>query len=394
MFSPLFGYTAKVLIGTSGWSYDDWVDVFYEREERMFQQYTRVFDTAEINSTFYKIPPPSFIAGLARSSPRGFVFSVKLHKEITHKKMVDPKLAVERDVRNFLKLLDPLKKQDKLGAILVQLPPEPKEKFPRFEEFLDILASMDGYRFAVEFRDESWISEETWKMLRERNVAYCIVDEPLLPPITVVTTDFAYIRWHGRGGRPWYYYLYSVDELREWVPRVLEVAKKVKVIYGYFNNHFRGFAPRNALQILTLLGLATQRQRIVLKRMDEYFKTRALEKVKQKFKALQAPSVRDLLSLLVSEKRLKRAEEMSDKELRYEDRGSEIVCKIRAYKIVIDLNEKAIVHDCADWQKLVESKRFCKHLAKLFLSLPQERATKLLETIISELDDWDFRYGD
>ena len=128
----------------------------------------------------------------------------------------------------------------------------------------------EDYEFAVEFRDHSWLRKETWKLLRDRNVAYTIVDEPLLPPDLQVTADFAYIRWHGRGVRPWYNYHYSKEELQEWVPKVKKVGGKVEKVYGYFNNHYHGYAAENCIEILEMLNAAKPPQSEVKQRIIKY----------------------------------------------------------------------------------------------------------------------------
>jgi len=99
-------------------------------------------------------------------------------------------------------LINPLRLDGKLGCVLVQLPPSIEFDLELLEKFLEVLPT--NFRFAVEFRDVSWLREETWRLLEKHRVAYTIVDEPLLPPDMHVTTDIAYIRWHGRGRRPWY----------------------------------------------------------------------------------------------------------------------------------------------------------------------------------------------
>ena len=96
--------------------------------------------------------------------------------------------------------------------------------------------------------------------MRDKNVANVIVDEPLLPPDTIVTADFAFIRWHGQGRRPWYNYRYTDGELSKWAPKVKEVTTRVKKTYGYFNNHFRGFAVDNSLKMMGMLGVARPEQ--------------------------------------------------------------------------------------------------------------------------------------
>jgi hypothetical protein len=121
------------------------------------------------------------------------------------------------------------------------------------EAFFRLLDPM--FKYAAEFRSLSWMRDETWELLKKYSVAYTIVDEPLLPSETHLTTDFAYFRWHGRGEDIWFDYRYSKEELEPWVPKIEEVARKVKRVYGYFNNHYHGYAPENCLQLLERLGL-------------------------------------------------------------------------------------------------------------------------------------------
>jgi uncharacterized protein YecE (DUF72 family) len=113
----------------------------------------------------------------------------------------------------------------------------------------------------VEFRNLSWMRDETWSLLERYKVAYVIVDEPLLPPEVHLTADFAYFRWHGRGERPWFDYRYSKEELDRWIPKVEETAGKVKKVVGYFNNHYHGYAPENCLYLIEKLGLLSEEQK-------------------------------------------------------------------------------------------------------------------------------------
>ena len=119
------------------------------------------------------------------------------------------------------------------------------------------------FRYAVEFRNVTWLMPETrtFKLLEQYGVAYTNVDEPLLPPEMHLTADFAYFRWHGHGENIWFDYRYSKDELEPWVPKVEEAAGKVKKVYGYFNNHYHGYAPENCLQLMERLGLLSQEQK-------------------------------------------------------------------------------------------------------------------------------------
>jgi uncharacterized protein YecE (DUF72 family) len=250
-----------LFIGTSGWSYKEWNGVFYPTADtNKLSYYSKVFGTAEVDSTFYAYPSKGLVLGWARYSPDNFVFSVKLPQELTHDKRLDVSKGVETDLVRFLSLMKPLIAAGKLGPVLIQLPPSYsyEKDFERLKGFLGIIP--DDVKFAVEFRHPSWLREDVWDLLKSRNVANVIVDEPLLPPDTVVTADFAFIRWHGHGTRPWYNYRYKDKELKAWVPKVQEVVARTKTTYGYFNNHFRGFAVENSLKMMGMLGVANAKQ--------------------------------------------------------------------------------------------------------------------------------------
>jgi uncharacterized protein YecE (DUF72 family) len=140
--------------------------------------------------------------------------------------------------------------------------------------FLEVVPS--DVRFAVEFRNSSWLGKgDADDLLRSHNVAKTIVDEPLLPPETDMTADFAFIRWHGRGRRLWYSYRYSDSELEAWVPKVKEVASKAKKVFGYANNHPYGHAVETALKEMELLGIASKEQRELLPKVSKAIDERA-----------------------------------------------------------------------------------------------------------------------
>ena len=185
----------EIILGTSGWSYKDWEGIFYKPGESKFRKYCQVFNAVEIDSTFYSYPNPEFIEGLAKAAPEGFTFAAKIPSLITHDKKLDIGKAVEKDLTRFLELMSPLKNSKKLGPLLIQLPPKfvYPDHFEILSNFLKILPR--DYRFAVEFRDVSWLRSDVLNTLSKYDVAYTIVDEPLLPPELHVTTDFAYVRW-------------------------------------------------------------------------------------------------------------------------------------------------------------------------------------------------------
>jgi uncharacterized protein YecE (DUF72 family) len=152
----------------------------------------------------------------------------------------------------------PLQLGGKLGCFLIQLPPKYSYNPDNLEVFFKLLDPI--FKYAVEFRNKTWLREETWKLLEEYQVAYTIVDEPLLSPEVHLTADFAYFRWHGKGARIWFDYKYSAEELEPLVPKVIGTSNQVKKVYGYFNNHYHGYAPENCLQLLEKLGILSEDQ--------------------------------------------------------------------------------------------------------------------------------------
>jgi uncharacterized protein YecE (DUF72 family) len=382
----------KILIGTSGWDYEDWVGPFYSSSEKKFSTYSQVFRTVEIDSTFYSFPSPSFIRGLSRTAPKGFKFSAKLPKDITHKKLLDVRKGVLEDLSRFLEVLAPLENEDKLGALLIQMPPKTRgEIFENFSKFLENL-DVERYDFVAEFRDESWLNEEVFKLLKKFNVAYCIVDEPLLPPVIEVTGRVAYVRWHGRGSRPWYYYEYREEELKEWLPRLNRIASEVEILYGYFNNHFRGYAPKNALQMLKLLGSIDSNQERVLNQILDYFDKESVRVIKEKGREIiLTRDLNAMLSLFIDRKRLERALEEKDNVRIIEHDNNVLAGTVKDYSFKINLVDKTIVHDCEDWRKRLSTKQFCKHIGSIFLYLAKDDAVNILIDIITNIDEWKFQ---
>lgn len=383
----------KIFLGTSGWSYKDWIGPFYtEKDKSMLNAYSKVFKTVEIDSTFYRYPSKGTVMGWAKYSPEGFIYTAKLPKLITHEKKLDLDEGLEEDLQKFIELLEPLYLGGKLGCILIQLPPKLDYKPKEMEDFFKILPTY--IKFAVEFRDPSWMREETWALLEKYHVAYTIVDEPLLPPEIHITSNIAYFRWHGHGTRPWYNYRYRHEELEPWTPKVKEVAEKVEKVYGYFNNHYHGYAVENCLQVLEMLGALTQEQKEAKNNVDNYFKTtaRTKESTLEVFVEPKEMSFDALLRYFIDVDRLKRAQRIKDNELTIQQQtDSQIQAIIREYHIVIDLQNRVILHDCADWSKMLSNKRLCKHLGKLLLALDREKATNILRQMYANKEAWEFK---
>ena len=258
----------NIHLGTCGWTYKEWEGNFYQKKssESKLRSYSRVFKTAEIDSTFYRNPSRGAVLGWLKYSPSDFVFSAKLPKTITHDNVLGLRKDVRADLEVFLDLMQPLQLGGKLACLLIQLPPMYCYNPQNLEAFFQLLDSR--FRYAVEFRNLTWLlpGTETFKLLEKYQVAYTVVDEPLLPSDVHVTADFTYFRWHGRGENIWFDYRYSLEELEPWVGKVQQTAKVAKNVYGYFNNHYHGYAPENCLQLLERLGLLSLEQNKVMER--------------------------------------------------------------------------------------------------------------------------------
>ncbi|MHA1617381.1 MAG: DUF72 domain-containing protein [Candidatus Njordarchaeales archaeon] len=244
----------KYWIGCSGYSYDDWIGRFYPsniEKKDILEYYVKKFNTVEINSTFYQIPDRRIVSHWAARAPPYFRYSIKFYQGITHeRKLYHTRPVIDK----FLNVLQPLIIRGKVAVFLIQLPASIGKNLQKLESFINELPK--GFKYAIEFRHHSWLTDDTFQLLDKYNIAYVIVDEPHLPPIVRITADFAYIRFHGRGRKVWYFYLYSEDELKPWAEKIKkEIEPSVKEIFIYFNNHFRAYAPRNASQFIKLLGL-------------------------------------------------------------------------------------------------------------------------------------------
>ena len=211
----------------------------------MFEFYARHFNTVEINNSFYRLPTPQTFEAWRENAPRDFVFAVKASRFITHmKKLKDAKRSSEK----FFLATDYLEK--KLGPILFQLPPRWKLNIDRLAEFLEALP--DEHRYAIEFRDESWLVTEVFQLLRKYKAAFCIHDFADMKVPIEVTADFAYIRFHGPTSAK-YWGSYSKAELRKWAQRIDGWRRELSSVYVYFNNDPAGEAVKNALTLYVLV---------------------------------------------------------------------------------------------------------------------------------------------
>jgi len=234
-------------IGTSGWHYDHWRDIFYPAKltrAKWLEFYAGHFTTVELNNSFYRLPSETAFANWYNSSPPDFTFAVKVSRFITHiKRLKNSEEALDNFI-NRAKILG-----DKLGPLLYQLPPNMHRHDEVLESFLSNLPR--GIRHVFEFRHHSWLEEKVFAILRKYNVGLCVFDMPFLSCPLVATTDFAYIRFHGSGEL--YSSCYSDEELADWAKKLADLAANLEAVYIYFNNDVEGFAVRNAKTLCSYL---------------------------------------------------------------------------------------------------------------------------------------------
>ena len=244
-----------VRIGCSGWNYPEWRGLFYpkgEPQRRWLELYAQVFDTVEVNNTFYRLPRRDAVTGWAQQTPDTFTFAVKASRYLTHiKRLVD----VSEGIARFYEPLEPLVQAGKLGPVLWQLPATFHRDDERLQGWLEALP--EG-RHTIEFRDPSWFVAPVMTALRERGVALTIGDHPERPFQTdQATADWRFVRFHqgsrGRDGN------YSAGEIETWARRIAQWRRRTEV-YAYFNNDWRGFAPANARDLARRLGVGLSRE--------------------------------------------------------------------------------------------------------------------------------------
>lgn len=256
----MFAGDEQLRIGTSSWSSKDWVGPFYPQglaPARFVEHYATVYDTVEIDATFYRMPTPTNIAAWVSRTPDNFLFAVKTPRLITHEKIL---LDADDDMSHFLEVTAGL--GNRLGPILLQFPyfnrqvfQGPKQFFDRLDSFLAKLPS--EYRFAVETRNKNWLGAEFSELCRKHNVALAWTEQAWMPKASQwwkmsqgPTADFAYIRWLGdhreieKITKTWGETVVDRESaLSDWVEVVGTLRSHQVAVFGYFNNHFAGHAP-------------------------------------------------------------------------------------------------------------------------------------------------------
>lgn len=260
----------KYYVGTAGWSYEDWEGIVYppvkSRSFHPLEYLANFVDIMEINSTFYRPASPAMVYAWLRrvQAYPEFLFTAKLLKIFTHQR----KDFSQKDVDDFKKGIAPLAARQKLAAVLVQFP----WSFINTAENRDYLEKLfslfSEFPLALEVRHSSWDRPDFYDFLKEYGVCFCNIDQPIfhnsIKPSAIVTNpDFSYVRLHGRNYKDWfredagrddrYNYLYTKDELEDWIEKIKKLAEGSNRVFIITNNHYRGQALANALQIKNML---------------------------------------------------------------------------------------------------------------------------------------------
>lgn len=257
-------------IGTAGWSYEDWQGVVYpQRKKREFHPLAflaQYINIVEVNSTFYRPPAISlslFWVKRVADFP-DFLFAIKVHQVFTH----DRENFSQKEVDDFKLGIEPLRAKGRLATLLFQFPWSFINSSGHTDYLIRLFKLFSGYPMTVEVRHSSWDAQEFYALLSEHRVCYCNIDQPVLrnsikPSALATVPDFSYVRLHGRNYKDWfreeagrderYNYLYSKEELEEWVERIKELGQKTGKVFIITNNHYRGQALANALQIKNLV---------------------------------------------------------------------------------------------------------------------------------------------
>ena len=249
-------------VGTSGYSFKDWLGTVYPAKMRagdFLSHYAKMFDTVEINSTYYRVPSPFMFANMLKKVPSNFTFVVKVPKEMTHDR---EKLSAV--VSPFITGIAPLVEARQLGGLLAQFPYSFKATSEGIDHLKRLAGAFGGLDIPVniEFRHTSWYNDKTYTALKELGLGFVNVDLPTLPGLpgasNIVTSDVAYYRLHGRNAKMWWHhpapshrydYLYSDDQLEEWAQRIESATTKARVNYVFGNNCHLGQSVVNALHL-------------------------------------------------------------------------------------------------------------------------------------------------
>ena len=262
------GAKAKLYVGTSGWSYPDWEGTVYPKGKRIDQLefIAEYFNAVELNNTFYRPPTAQMTASWVRrtAEAKDFHFTLKLWQRFTHER---EEAYTGEEVALFRRGIEPLAVSGRLGGILIQFPWSFQNTPESCELVARICRDFGDYNKWIEVRHKSWESAESFKFFEGLKLGFANIDQPVsktsIGPSARLTSESAYVRLHGRNYKAWfdhdaganekYNYLYSEDELKDWVDNIEKLRRQTVTVYAFLNNHYRGQAPANALQLTSRL---------------------------------------------------------------------------------------------------------------------------------------------
>ena len=267
---PIAVGTHRIVIGTCGYSYADWVGRFYPagmKSRDMLPYYAENFGAVEIDSSYYRVPARSSFEGMVARTPDDFRFAVKLPGSVTHLP-IEAEAELHADATLFRDNLQPLVASGKLAAVLMQFPNAFHPNTRTYDYLARLREAFADIPLAAEFRHREWQSDATLRMLDALDIAWTNVDEPqfstLVRPSSDVAGHLAYVRFHGRNYKQWwkpptpddrYFYSYAPAELEPWTDRILDMTQQVRETLAFFNNHKFANSTADARQLAELVKL-------------------------------------------------------------------------------------------------------------------------------------------
>ena len=258
---------AKVIVGTSGYSFADWVGPFYSEglpKGKMLDFYKDHFQAVEINSTYYRIPHAVVFYHMVKKVPADFEFIIKTHRSFTHDRK-----DLEENAEAFNEAIRPLRDSGTFRGLLAQFPWSFRFSPANLQYLLKGRDFFGDAPLFVEFRNAGWDKPEVYDSLSENDIGFCCVDEPqlegLFPAKELATTSVGYVRFHGRNNLDWwhprkgsdrYNYSYKKEELADWLKKIERLRKKTEKVYLFFNNCYHGQAVKNAKMMMEMLQLS------------------------------------------------------------------------------------------------------------------------------------------
>lgn len=260
--------SGTVIIGTSGYSYKDWVGTVYPagtKREEYLRRYAELFSLVEINFSYYRNPDPHILSRIAEKTPEHFSMTVKGFRALTH----DRGAGWKKEAETFSRGVRPVLERGKLSGILLQFPYSFHYTKRSRLYLASLCAELQEYPLLLEFRNDEWQRASVLEEMRNRNLGFVVTDYPDLPglprPAATATSRIGYVRLHGRNIETWwsgdnasrYDYLYTTEELREWIGKISDIAEITDNVMVVFNNHWRGKAVQNAVELRKLLTSGT-----------------------------------------------------------------------------------------------------------------------------------------